>query len=48
MSVSQNIEESTFTKLTNKKKEYVSELIKDKNGLFNYLHDPNEYKKARK
>lgn len=35
-------------KLTNKKKEYLQEAIADKNGLYNYVEDPQEYKKARK
>jgi hypothetical protein len=35
-------------KLTNKKKEYLQDSIIDKNGAYNYLEDPNEYKKARK
>lgn len=34
--------------LTNKKKEYLQEIIEDKNGVFTYLEDPNEYKRARK
>lgn len=35
-------------RLTNKKKEYLQEIIADKNGVFNYVEDPIEYKKARK
>ena len=35
-------------KLTNKKKEYLQEVIEDKNGLFTYEEDPQEYKRARK
>jgi hypothetical protein len=35
-------------RLTNKKKEYLEEVIEDKNGVFDYMNDPNEYKKARK
>jgi len=34
--------------LTNKKKEYLEEAIADKNGVYSYLEDPIEYKKARK
>jgi hypothetical protein len=37
-----------FGKLTNKKKEYLQEKINDKNGIFDYKRDPQEYKKARK
>ena len=37
-----------FGKLTNKKKEYLQEMINDKNGVFDYKRDPGEYKKARK
>ena len=35
-------------KLTNKKKQYLQDEIVDKNGAYNYLDDPTEYKKARK
>ena len=42
------MDQSFNGKLTNKKKEYLQEAINDKNGFFDYLHDPNEYKKARK
>ena len=35
-------------RLTNKKREYLEEIINDKNGVFNYEEDPIEYKKARK
>ena len=35
-------------RLTNKKKEYLQEVIEDKNGVFNFLEDPDEYKRARK
>ena len=44
-------EETTFEieeRLTNKKKEYLQEAIADKNGVFNYVEDPIEYKRARK
>lgn len=41
-------QESTFDRITNKKKEYLQEEIYDKNGQFSYLEDPVEYKKARK
>lgn len=34
--------------LTNKKKEYLQQVILDKNGQFDYVHNPGEYKKARK
>lgn len=37
-----------FTRLTNKKKEYLEEVIVDKNGAYQYEEDPNEYKRARK
>ena len=35
-------------KLTNKKRQYLNDLIVDKTGAYNYLEDPAEYKKARK
>jgi|DEB0MinimDraft_12_1074336.scaffolds.fasta_scaffold17267_2 hypothetical protein len=35
-------------RLTNKKREYLQDAIIDKNGAYNYLEDPQEYKKARK
>ena len=35
-------------KLTNKKKEYLQEEIADRNGVFTFLEDPDEYKRARK
>lgn len=35
-------------RLTNKKKEYLVEKILDKNGVFDYLNNPTEYKRARK
>jgi hypothetical protein len=38
----------TFEHLTNKKREYLEEQIADKNGVFTYLEDPQEYKRARK
>jgi hypothetical protein len=44
---SNDLSDST-RKLTNKKIEYLNEQIMDKNGLFDYLMDPNEYKRARK
>ena len=34
--------------MTNKKREYLEEMIEDKNGVFAYDEDPLEYKKARK
>ena len=37
-----------YTRLTNKKKQYLQDDIIDKNGAYSYLEDPNEYKKARK
>lgn len=37
-----------FDRLTNKKKQYLQDAINDKNGSYNYLEDPIEYKKARK
>jgi len=37
-----------FDRLTNKKKQYLQDAIVDKNGAYNYLEDPTEYKKARK
>ncbi|CDW72333.1 bzip transcription factor family protein [Stylonychia lemnae] len=38
----------SYEKLTNKKKEYLQEIIADRNGVFNYVKDPDEYKRARK
>lgn len=35
-------------RLTNKKREYLEEVIFDKNGEYLYEEDPQEYKKARK
>jgi ribonuclease HII len=35
-------------RLTNKKREYLEEAIRDRNGEYNYEEDPLEYKKARK
>ena len=35
-------------RLTSKKREYLQDSIVDKNGEYNYLEDPQEYKKARK
>lgn len=35
-------------KLTKKKEKYVQEVITDKNGTFNFIENPQEYKKARK
>lgn len=35
-------------KLTSKKRQYLNDLIVDKTGMYNYLEDPTEYKKARK
>eukprot|EP00347_Sterkiella_histriomuscorum_P014129 403362056 len=40
--------DQTFDRLTNKKKEYLQQMIEDRNGVFDYLNDPNEYKRARK
>lgn len=37
-----------FAKLTSKKRQYLQDQIKDKNGVYSYLEDPEEYKKARK
>lgn len=35
-------------RLTNKKRQYLETAIIDKNGAYQYLDDPVEYKKARK
>lgn len=35
-------------KITGKKRQYISSQIVDKNGEYDYLQNPNEYKKARK
>jgi hypothetical protein len=37
-----------FSRLTNKKKQYLQDAIIDKNGAYSFLDDPVEYKKARK
>lgn len=37
-----------FSRLTNKKKQYLQDAIVDKNGAYSFLDDPVEYKKARK
>jgi hypothetical protein len=37
-----------FSRLTNKKKQYLQDAIVDKNGAYSFLEDPVEYKKARK
>lgn len=34
--------------LTGKKRQYIDAQIVDKTGEFNYLENPNEYRKARK
>ena len=34
--------------LSKKKQQYLEEQIADKNGVFDYSKDPNQYKKARK
>jgi hypothetical protein len=34
--------------LTGKKRQYIDAQIVDSTGEFNYLENPNEYKKARK
>lgn len=34
--------------MTNKKREYIEEVIVDKNGEYAYDEDPQEYKRARK
>ena len=39
---------SQFNKFTNKKQAYLEQIIKDKNGVYKYIDDPVEYKKARK
>jgi cell division protein FtsB len=53
MNVSESINEISMCsqqlgKLTNKKKQYLQDLIADKNGVFSYIDNPEEYKKARK
>ena len=35
-------------KITGKKRQYITSQIVDKNGEYDYLENPNEYKKARK
>lgn len=35
-------------KLTSKKRQYLQDQINDKNGVYSYLDNPVEYKKARK
>jgi hypothetical protein len=35
-------------KLTGKKRQYIETQLVDKNGEYDYLANPNEYKKARK
>jgi len=41
-------ETKTSSKMTNKKMEYLSTEIYDKNGAYTYREDPVEYKRARK
>lgn len=41
-------EDEDHDNLTNKKREYLQEAILDKTGVFSYLDDPREYKRARK
>ena len=45
MTVNSNME---MGKLTSKKRQYLQDMIADKNGTYSYLEDPVEYKKARK
>jgi len=41
-------ESATNEFITKKKKEYLEQVIYDKNGVFCYQEDPYQYKKARK
>jgi len=45
---SEGMYEDEFGNFTNKKREYLQEVIRDRNGEFQYLQNPLEYKRARK